>query len=65
MSAKFDQWKERKKRQASYTIKSIWKSRVQYAFLLPMPYFYGVFVVLSINIHSFTYYDVLNPDLFD
>ena len=64
MSAKFDQWKERKKRQASYTIKSIWKSRVQYAFLLPYALLFTVFFVVPVVIsifYSFTYYDVLNP----
>lgn len=67
MSSKYDKWKERKKIEAAYTLKSIWKSRIQYAFLAPYAILFVVFfvspVIISI-IYSFTYYNVLTPPQF-
>ncbi len=67
MSAKVEQWKERKRIQAKYTLKAIWKSRVQYAFLLPYALLFMVFFITPVVIsifYSFTYYNVLNPPEF-
>lgn len=67
MSAKVDQWKERKKLQAKYTLKTIWKCRVQYAFLFPYALLFTVFFITPVVIsifYSFTYYNVLNPPEF-
>lgn len=64
MSAKVEQWKEKKKVQAAYTLKTIWKCRVQYAFLLPYALLFTVFFITPVIIsifYSFTYYNVLNP----
>jgi multiple sugar transport system permease protein len=67
MSSGFDKWKDRKKKEAAYTLKSIWKSRVQYAFLAPYAILFIVFFVSPVVIsifYSFTYYNVLNPPQF-
>lgn len=67
MSSNFDKWKERKKREAEYTLKSIWKSKIQYAFLAPFAILFTVFYVVPVVIsifYSFTYYNVLNPPQF-
>jgi multiple sugar transport system permease protein len=67
MSSNFDKWKERKKREAAYTMKSIWKSRVQYAFLAPYAILFFVFFVAPVVIsifYSFTYFNVLTPPKF-
>lgn len=67
MSSNFDKWKERKKREAAYTMKSIWKSKVQYAFLAPYAILFFVFFVAPVVIsifYSFTYYNVLTPPKF-
>lgn len=64
MSSNFDKWKERKKRDASYTLKAMWKSRVQYAFLAPYAILFFIFYVTPVVIsiyYSFTYYNVLTP----
>lgn len=64
MSSRYDKWKERKKREAEYTLKSIWKSRIQYAFLAPYALLFIVFFVAPVVIsifYSFTYYNVLSP----
>lgn len=67
MSAKFEQWKERRKTQASYTLKTIWKCKVQYLFLFPYALLFTVFFITPVVIsifYSFTYYNVLNPPEF-
>ncbi|NLL72366.1 MAG: sugar ABC transporter permease [Clostridiales bacterium] len=59
MGVKFDKWKN--------TLKTIWKCRVQYAFLLPYALIFTIFFVLPVIIsivYSFTYYNVLNPPEF-
>jgi multiple sugar transport system permease protein len=64
MSTNFDRWKERKKKEAAYTLKLMWKSRVQYAFLAPFAILFLVFFVTPVVIsifYSFTYYNVLTP----
>ena len=64
MSSNFDNWKERKKREAAFTLKTIWKCRVQYAFLAPYAILFFVFFVTPVVIsifYSFTYYNILTP----
>ncbi len=64
MSSNFDQWKARKKREATYTLKQMWRSRVQYAFLAPFAILFLVFFVTPVVIsiyYSFTYYNILTP----
>lgn len=67
MNTKFDQWKGKKKKEAAYTLKTIWKCRVQYAFLAPYAILFFLFFVTPVVIsifYSFTYYNVLNPPKF-
>ncbi|MBH1941134.1 sugar ABC transporter permease [Mobilitalea sibirica] len=67
MSSNFDKWKEKKKREAAYTLKSMWKSRVQYAFLAPFAILFIVFYIAPVIISiffSFTYYNILEPAKF-
>ncbi|HKL79425.1 MAG TPA: sugar ABC transporter permease [Mobilitalea sp.] len=67
MSSNMDKWKERKKREFTYTLKSIWKSRVQYGFLAPYAILFFIFFVAPVVIsvfYSFTYYNVLSPPKF-
>lgn len=68
MSSSMDSWKERKKREMSYTLKNIKKSKVQYAFLAPYAILFAIFYVTPVVIsiyYSFTYYDVLTPPRFN
>lgn len=67
MGSNFDKWKERKKREAAYTLKSIAKSRTQYLFLAPYAVLFTMFTIAPVVIsifYSFTYFNVLNPPEF-
>lgn len=67
MGSKFDKWKERRQREASYTLKAIWKNKVQYGFLAPYAILFFIFYVTPVVIsiyYSFTYYNVLTPPQF-
>lgn len=67
MGAKMEKWKDEQKKKLSYTLKTIWKCRVQYAFLFPYALLFTVFFVTPVVIsifYSFTYYNVLNPPEF-
>ena len=67
MGSNFDNWKERKKREAAYTLKSIGKNKVQYAFLAPYAILFLLFFIAPVVIsifYSFTYYNILTPPKF-
>ncbi|MDF2484634.1 MAG: putative rane protein [Herbinix sp.] len=67
MSSNYDNWKIRKKREALYTLKSIGKHKVQYAFLAPYAILFILFFIAPVVVsifYSFTYYNVLNPPQF-
>ena len=67
MGSNFDNWKERKKREAVYTLKSIGKHKVQYAFLAPYAILFLLFFITPVIIsifYSFTYYNILTPPKF-
>ena len=67
MGSNFDNWKLRKKREAVYTLKSIGKNKVQYAFLAPYAILFTLFYIAPVAVsifYSFTYYNVLNPPQF-
>lgn len=67
MSSNFKEWKEKEKRSTAYTLKTIWKCRVQYAFLAPYAILFIVFFITPVVIsifYSFTYYNILTPPKF-
>ena len=67
MSSNRENWKDRKKREAVLTLKIMWKSRVQYAFLAPYAVLFTMFFIAPVIIsifYSFTYYNVLEPPTF-
>lgn len=67
MSSNREKWKDRKKREAVYTLKTMWKCRIQYAFLAPYAILFTLFFVAPVIIsifYSFTYYNVLEPPTF-
>lgn len=67
MGSNFDNWKERKKRETAYTLKSIGKNKVQYAFLAPYAILFLLFFIAPVVIsifYSFTYYNILTPPKF-
>lgn len=67
MGSNFENWKIRKKREAAYTIKSIGKNKVQYAFLAPYAILFTLFFLAPVAVsifYSFTYYNVLTPPQF-
>lgn len=67
MSSNNLSWKERKKQEAMYTLKSIKKNRSCYAFLAPYAIIFTLFYIVPVIISicfSFTYYNLLTPPKF-
>lgn len=68
MGSDFDKWKERKKREAAYTVKSIGMHKVHYLFLAPYAVLFLAFYILPVAISiffSFTYYNIFTPPKFN
>ncbi|MHB8128736.1 MAG: carbohydrate ABC transporter permease [Mobilitalea sp.] len=67
MDSNFDKWKLRKKREAVYTLKSIGKHKVHYAFLAPYAVLFLLFFIAPVVVsifYSFTYFNILTPPQF-
>lgn len=67
MDSNFKKWKEKKKMEATYTIKSMKAHKVHYAFLAPYAILFTLFFIAPVVVsifYSFTYYNILTPPQF-